>query len=235
MMSLLALWIALAEPLGFVMPPSAVIIESERVAVSWNDGDSFRFMEGKFQRQQVRLMGFNALESYGPVHRWGSWTPFELFKVTKAATRFARNHVWHCQWDGKKDHYGRMLVYCSDLVEAMVREGYGHVYALKPPVDEKLLAIQADAIKRKVGFWEKGVPKGIVTSLHSVNEQGGGKDKTYNRIIDTVTGLSKEHRHEAVYAACEEVCHDGSCLIYVPFEKRYGPDREACLRTRDLW
>ena len=97
-MSLLALWIALAEPLGFVMPPSAVIIDEERVAVSWNDGDSFRFLEGKYQRQQVRLMGFNALESYGPVHSWPKWTAFELFKVTKRATQFAKDDATQSHW-----------------------------------------------------------------------------------------------------------------------------------------
>jgi len=234
-LTLLAVLLTLAEPVGFMMPPSAVIIDEERVAVSWNDGDSFRFLEGKFQRQQVRLMGYNALESYGPVHSWPKWTAFELFKVTKNATRFARSHVWHCAWDGKKDHYGRMLVYCADLTEAMIREGYGHVYAIQPPVDEKLLKAQREAIRAKRGMWARGVPDGLMTSLHSVNEQGGGKGKTYDRVISTSTGLSKEYRHESTYATCEEVCRDGSCLVYVPFELRYGPDRAQCLRTRDLW
>ena len=95
-------------------------------------------------------MGFNALESYGPVHSWGKWTGMELYKVTKAATRFARSRVWNCAWEGQKDHYGRMLVFCRDLVEAMVSEGYGHVYALKPPVDEALLAMQRE-IKSEMG------------------------------------------------------------------------------------
>jgi endonuclease YncB( thermonuclease family) len=220
---------------GFRMPPSAVIIEGERVAVAWNDGDSFGFLEGKFVKQRVRLMGFNALESYGPVHSWGKWTGMELFKVTKAATRFARSRVWNCAWEGQKDHYGRMLVFCRDLVEAMVSEGYGHVYALKPPVDEALLAMQREAVQARRGMWAKGTPEGLITSAHSNAESGGGKGKTYDRVISPTTGLSKEFHHELVYGMCERVCHDASCLVYVPFEKRYGTDRADCLRTKGLW
>ncbi|MCK6570434.1 thermonuclease family protein [Myxococcota bacterium] len=220
---------------GFRMPPSAVIIEGERVAVAWNDGDSFGFMEGKYVRQRVRLMGFNALESYGPLHAWGKWTPMELYKVTKAATRFARTRVWNCAWEGKKDHYGRMLVYCRDLVEAMVSEGYGHVYALEPPVDEGLVGLQHEAMAARRGMWAKGVPEGLVTSLHSVSEAGGGKGKTYDRVISPKTGLSKAYQHENAYGLCQKVCHEGSCMIYVPFEKRYGLERADCVRTKGLW
>lgn len=223
------------RPGVFRMPPSAVIIDGERVAVAFNDGDSFGFLEGKFVRQRVRLMGYNALESYGPVHSWGKWTPMELYKVTKAATRFARSRVWHCVWEGKKDHYGRMLVYCRDLVEAMVTEGYGHVYSLTPPVDEALVAMQREAIQAGRGIWAKGVPEGLITSAHSNSESGGGKGKTYDRVISPVTGLSKEFHHEDNYGMCQKVCHDGSCLVYVPFEKRYGMERADCLRTKGLW
>lgn len=220
---------------GFRMPPSAVIIEGERVAVAWNDGDSFGFMEGKYVRQRVRLMGFNALESYGPVHAWGTWTPMELYRVTKAATRFARTRVWNCMSEGKKDHYGRMLVFCRDLVEAMLSEGYGHVYALAPPVDESLLRMQHDAMAARRGMWAKGTPEGLVTSLHSVSEAGGGKGKTYDRVISSKTGLSKAYHHENTYSLCQTVCHDGSCMVYVPFEKRYGLERADCVRTKGLW
>lgn len=219
----------------FRMPPSAVVIEGERVPVAWNDADSFGFLGGKYVRQRVRLMGYNALESYGPVHQWGRWTGMDLYKVTKAATRFARSRVWHCAWEGKKDHYGRMLVFCRDLVEAMVSEGYGHVYALAPPVDEGLVALQHEAIAAGRGIWARGVPDGLITSAHSVSEAGGGKDKTYDRVISPQTGLSKEYRHEQVYGMCQNVCRDGSCLLYVPFEKRYGMDRADCLRTRNRW
>ena len=220
---------------GFRLPPSAIVIEGERVAVAWNDGDSFGFLEGKYARQRVRLMGYNALESYGPVHSWGKWTGMELYKVTKASTRFARSRVWHCGWEGQKDHYGRMLVLCRDLVEAMVTEGYGHVYSLKPPVDDDLMAMQRDAISARRGMWAKGAPDGLVTSAHSISESGGGKNKTYDRVLSPKTGLSTEFHHEKVYGMCERVCHDGSCLVYVPFEKRYGMDRADCLRTKLLW
>ncbi len=220
---------------AFQMPPSAVIIDGERVAVAWNDGDSFGFLEGKFVKQRVRLMGYNALESYGPVHSWGKWKPLELYELTKASTRYARSKVWHCTWDGNKDHYGRMLVLCRDLVAGMVAEGFGHVYALQPPVDESLLSLQREAIDAKRGMWAKGVPEGLVTSVHSISEGGGGKDKTYDRVISPLTGLSHEEHHGQSYAACQTVCHAGSCLVYVPFDKRYGADRVACVRTKGLY
>ena len=228
---------AFAEPKagGFAMPPSAVIIDGERVPVSWNDGDSFGFLAGKYERQRVRLGGYNSLESYGPVHEWGSWSALELFQVTKDATRFTRTRVWSCVWGGKKDHYGRMLVLCNDLVEAMVREGFGHVYALEPPVDPQILALQREAIAEKRGMWRKGVPQGLLTSLHSISEEGGGKGRTYDRVISPVTGLSNAINHEKSYTTCQRVCHLGSCLLYVPFELRYGRERADCLRTKHLW
>lgn len=214
------------------MPPSAVIVDNERVAVAWNDGDSFGFLDGKYVGQRVRLMGYNALESYGPVHAWGDWKPMELYELTKASTRYARSKVWHCQWDGNKDGYGRMLVLCPDLVAGMVAEGFGHVYAIRPPVDEGLLKLQAAAMAAKRGMWAKGVPEGLVTSLHSISEDGGSKEKTYDRVIDTHTGLSSEIHHGQAYGACQKICHSGSCLVYVPFKKRYGAERADCLRTK---
>ena len=54
-------------------------------------------------------------------------------------------------------------------------------------------------------------------------------------MISPKTGLSKAYQHENAYGLCQKVCHEGSCMIYVPFEKRYGLERADCVRTKGLW
>jgi hypothetical protein len=82
-------------------------------------------------------------------------------------------------------------------------------------------------------MWAKGVPERIVTSVHSVSEE---RDVVYDRLIATSDGRSFQLAHENTYEVCQEVCHyqeDGeldSCLVYVPFEQRYGGARAQCLR-----
>lgn len=224
--------VGLFGPEGFEMPPSAVVLDGEKVAVSWNDADSFEILEGRYRDARVRLMGYNALESYGPVHQWGEWTPMELFKLTKEATKFARSRVWNCHWSKEKDHYGRLLIVCPDLIRAMVAEGYGHLFAFDEPVDPEALKAQRQAIREKKGMWAKGVPKGILTSVHSADEKRGDP---YNRLADPRTGRTRKRKHHNAYKVCEKVCMEGSCLIYVPFGLRYGPQRAECLKTKGKW
>ena len=73
--------------------------------VYFNDGDSFRVLEGKYTGTKGRLAGFNTLESHGPVHRWGKWTAKELYINAKMATRNAERGSWACQSEGEKDIY----------------------------------------------------------------------------------------------------------------------------------
>jgi endonuclease YncB( thermonuclease family) len=216
----------------FEMPPSAVTLDGEHVSVGWNDADSFEILEGAHKDGKVRLMGYNALESYGPVHSWGTWEPIELYQLTKKATDFVRSKEWTCTWSKQKDHYGRLLIECPDLTKAMLGEGLGHLLVIDAQVDPALLAIQQKAIAEKKGMWAKGVPEAIITSVHSADEGGKDKEDPYIRLADPHTGLSHKKPHHNTYKTCEKVCDSGSCLIYVPFTQRYGDKAADCLKTK---
>jgi hypothetical protein len=56
----------------------SVVLNGEMTRVVWSDGDSFRIKSGPQVNRTTRLVGYNCLEAYGPVHRWGTWTPSEL-------------------------------------------------------------------------------------------------------------------------------------------------------------
>jgi hypothetical protein len=69
-----------------------------------------------------------------------------------------------------------------------------------------VVAAQKEAIKAKVGMWAHGVPKWIMTSLHSTAEGGGRSGKTENRLVSTEDGHSMKWRHTDSYGECEKVC-----------------------------
>ncbi len=208
-------------------PGSTIALNGEILRVRWSDGDSFRILEGEYADTGVRLSGYNALESYGPVHRWGEWTAQQLHDASSAATEFARMGSWNCETSGERDHYGRLLVNCDDLTHAMVAAGHGHLFLFGDPATERQLLYQTTAQEQLTGMWRHGVPELIVTSLHSAAEGGS---ETYNRVVSTATGQSERRLHEETYETCQEVCLGGSCLVYVPFSDRYGADRAECLR-----
>ncbi len=216
--------------------PNSVRLDGEKVKVYWSDGDSFTIRSGRHKGGKARLMGYNTLESYGPVHSWGDWTGDELYVLHKRGTRFARSRVWDCKFSGDRDTYKRMLIRCDDLVVGMISEGYGHLFGMPgSTVDPKELALQKKAMAEKKGMWAKGVPKGIITSLHSVDERDDG-GTTYNRIADPQTGLTRKHEHKERYEPCQKVCIDGSCMVYAPFDKRYGKRRLKCLWVaKEAW
>ena len=67
---------------------------------------------------------------------------------------------------------------------------------------------------------------GVITSLHSLGEDGDDEQaETYNRVVDTRTGQALKRVHAQRYETCQTVCEttDGqrSCMVYVPFKKRY--------------
>ena len=211
-------------------PNSVVSLDGSRVDVRWSDGDSFKIKSGKFAGSKVRLMGYNTLESYGPVHSWGEWTEAELFVLAKGAGKRAGEGEWTCKSSGKMDHYKRLLIRCDDLIEAMVGEGWAHLFELDGEPTPAALAAQQKAIKEKKGIWAKGVPQAVMTSVHSFDEQNW--DEAYNRVADPKTGLSRKIAHKKSYGVCEKVCMETSCMLYVPFEQRYGRDRAHCLRFK---
>jgi endonuclease YncB( thermonuclease family) len=210
-----------------------ITLNGERIAVRWTDGDSFTFVDGLMKGRGTRLVGFNTLEAYGPVHQWGEWTPQELYELAKSSSQVAASQEWACTADGKQDGYKRLLVSCPALAVEMARQGHGLAYAVdgeKP--DPDVLAAQREAMEARRGMWAKGVTHGVITSLHSVDENGPGDGAAYNRIVDTRTGQALKRKHTRSYQPCETVCEDTdgtrSCMVYVPFKNRYRA-QPSCL------
>ncbi len=210
-------------------PPATIELNGEVFTVQWSDGDSFRFKDGPYQGSGVRLMGYNTLESYGPVHRFGTWSKYDLYKQARNAKNYARSQQWKCTADKTRDHYGRLLVRCPDLIEYMVGEGQAHLFEIDGMPTKEALEAQRKARAEKKGLWEKGTPAELVTSVHSVSE--GDKPQTYDRVVDLTTGIAREVPHSQTYAVCQEVCHGDSCMTYVPFEFRYK-NKPDCLRGK---
>lgn len=286
-----------------------VVLNGDAVPVSFNDGDSFRVLSGTYSGAQARLAGFNTLESHGPVHQWGGWTAKEMYVLAKMAMYHGRRGVWHCTSDGKTDTYGRMLTWCPDLAESLIRAGLAHVMSVDDtPGKPELIEAQREAQRARRGIWAHGVPPFVLTSLHSVEEDTTGEG-TYNRLVSTDDGHSVKWKHTDRYDECAKICHmvyavdeskvdevaaavaadskaskwvgklspaelrqavlefarwrhtsraiakdgrldfeaylqgkadagafgnqssqPGSCMIHVPFERRYGGGRAACLR-----
>ena len=214
----------IAEPL------SRVFLNGRPSPVYFNDGDSFTVKGGPLNGTKARLSGFNTLESFGAAHRWGTWQPSELYIVAKMGALNARQGEWHCDSDMKRDGYGRILWHCPDLIEDDIRKGLAHAMSITAePAPAKQLELQKLAQAEKRGMWAKGIPKFILTSLHSADE-GAGAD-TYNRLISTEDGHTEKWMHQDNYKECAEICHPtGACMLYVAFNRRYGPNRAECLK-----
>lgn len=192
-----------AEPLSLVM------LNNQGAAVTFNDGDSFRVVEGPYTNTRARLSGFNTLESHGPVHKWGGWHYKEMYALAKLGTLNARRGKWHCESpDLSTDGYGRILWFCPDLGADQIRKGYAHAMTVtEDPADPRLLAAQHEAIRYRRGMWAKGIPTYILTSAHS-SLSGEGRAHTYNRLVNTVDGHSKPWLHTDAYTECQPVCHE---------------------------
>ena len=207
-----------------------VNLDGRKTRVIWNDGDSFRVIRGPHKEMRARLAGYNTLESYGPVHFWGSFHGYDLYDNAKAGTELAKSKVWNCNTLEGGGGYGRSLVDCPDLMAEMLLKGYAHVFAVSGKPDPKLLALQLEAQKNRAGMWKWSIPATIVTSIHSTTEKPEEEDpEVYNRVCDTRTGQSWKIKHKKVFNTCDAFCHGGSCMLYVPFEERYGKRRPECM------
>jgi hypothetical protein len=177
----------------------------------------------------------NALETYGPVHRWGGLPGSYYLDLAKRSAALAASVAVRCETSGAADGYGRLLATCPEVSEALVRAGQAMVFAVDGPPEPRLLVLQRDAQRLKVGMWAGGAPPLLPTSVHSVGEAGLGPRGAYDRIADTRTGVAEARPHGRTYRLCEEVCvGDGAeraCMVYVPYERRYR-GRPACLRAR---
>jgi len=208
--------------------PSQIKLDGLIVDVRWGDGDTFSFYQfGK--KKKARLAGFNTLESYGPVHRWGDWTAKELYGLAMKAGEVASARGWTCTKKPGGGGYGRLLVDCPVLKSELIAQGLAHAFSMKGPADEATMAIQLKSIETKQGMWAKGVPEGLITSLHSVDEKPG-RSEAYNRVVNPRTGEAPGISHHQKYSVCQEVCVQGSCMTYVPYPQRYGKKRPDCLR-----
>lgn len=217
---------AVVAPAGAPPGPGQVVLDGRRLTVTWDDGDTFNWVEHG-RRRRARLVGFNALESYGPVHQWGNWTAEELLAVAQEAGKVAAASGWHCQDTGDGGGYGRDAVKCPKLGQALVGQGLAHVFAVDSTADGALLAAQAEASVAGRGMWAKGVPEGIVTSLHSRSERWG-QTETYDRVADIRTGRADKRMHSSTYETCQRVCRAGSCMLYIPHKNRYGNNKVRC-------
>lgn len=213
-----------------------IVLNNERLEVRWTDGDSFSFREGAHKGTGTRITGYNTLEAYGPVHQWGDWTADELLALAKASSQVAAEKEWACTTDGQHDGYRRLLVNCPQLAVEMVRLGHGLAYAVDgEKTRPEVVAAQQDAMKHRRGMWKKGVTHGVITSLHSLGEDGDeAQTETYNRVVDTRSGQALKRKHSERYATCQNVCEstDGqqSCMVYVPFKHRYRGQPDCLLR-----
>lgn len=210
-----------------------VLLDGEWSEVRWTDGDTFRVLGGRHAGRAARLAGVNALESFGPVHRIGAAGGKALLAVARRSAEVAAAAAVRCTTSGRADGYGRLLVTCPEVAEALVRGGHALVFAIEGDADRRLLALQHDAQRARAGMWSGGAPPLVPTSLHSADEDEVRARGAYDRIADTRTGLAAVRPHARTYRACEEVCvgegADQACLTYVPFARRYR-DRPACLR-----
>ena len=205
-------------------PVTKVFINGKLYKVTFNDGDSFRVVSGSKKGTRVRLRGFNALESHGPVHWWGTWHPKELYHLAKMATLHARRGVWQCQTEWEVDSYSRPLLDCPDLGEELIRLGYAHALTIDDsPAAPAFVAAQKEAIEAKRGIWAHGVPPFIVTSTHTVEERSG---PAYNRTVSTVDGHSAGRSHTDSYKECQKVCH----MVY-PVQDAKVSEALAALRA----
>ena len=230
---------ALAAPAAAQAPHASsparavVALDGESARIRWTDGDTFRILSGRHAGSSARLVGVNALESYGPVHRWGGDDGWGLFAVAKRAAAEAAAATVRCTIEERRDVYQRLLATCPEVAEALVRAGDAMVFAVDAPPDPRLVALQREAQAARRGMWAAGAPPLLPSSVHSADESDLGSRGAYDRIVDTRTGATEARPHQRVYRICEEVCvgagEGRACMVYVPFARRYR-DRPPCLR-----
>lgn len=211
---------------------TTVTINDERVSVYFNDGDTFKVLDGSYKKSRVRIVGINTLENYGPVHSFMQNSADYLLSIAHAATGHVRKGSWHCIISEERDTYNRLLATCDDLARSLLEAGLAHAYSIdESPANQDYLRSQTKAQRKRVGMWKGGVPDFIITSLHSVSE---GYDDSYNRLISAFDGHSEKWYHGQSYGTCENVCLDDDvCMIYVPFKLRYGNKRPECLLSKE--
>ncbi len=212
---------------------STLDLNGAATSVVWTDGDTFTFRDGPRRGLEARLMGVNALETYGPVHRWGDWRPEDLLTLARHSADVVAGAAEACRASGKKDKYGRLLVDCPDGRAELLRTGHGHLYPFDRDAAPGDIALQADARRERRGMWARGVPTEIVTRVDAATAENGWT--AANWVVSTDDGRSRRVGHREEHAVCDEVCVGRppavpSCLVWVPWERRYT-NRPPCLQA----
>ena len=74
-------------------------LDGLQVQARWDDGDTFSAYttDGETKKKiKARMNGYNTLESYGPVHSWGTWSTQELYVLAKESGVVAQKGTWKC-------------------------------------------------------------------------------------------------------------------------------------------
>lgn len=206
-------------------PVDQIVLDGTTVDVDWADGDSLRITSGPMSGEGARIDGYNTLEAYAPVHRWGDWSYDELGAVNSRSTIVARGTAWSCTSTGEGGGFGRALIRCPTLQAELVRRGLAHLFTMDEPFPPETLALQAEAQAAGRGIWAEGVPDAVVTSVSSTAD---GFDRTFDRVVDSTSGYADRVFHEENHQPCDEICHEGSCMLYLPYERRFGPEQIVC-------
>lgn len=121
------------------------------------DGDTFKLMD----RRIARLAGIDAPE----VAHKDQPAQFYSKEAKQALISLVKGKTINLEFPGVKsrDHYGRMIVDVilpdgSSVNEKMIERGAAFFYPHKdlgPEFQERLRALQAEAIEEKRGMWEK--------------------------------------------------------------------------------
>lgn len=236
---LVAVAFAGTEPLARADAYTRVFVNGQLVPVRFNDGDSFRIFAGPYQGRQSRLGGYNTLESFGPVHQWGTFHPYEMFVNAKMATIFGKRGTWHCFTGGETDGYGRLLLDCPDLAVAQIRRGLAHAMNVDDsPSRPEYIRAQQEAIRERRGMWAHGAPAFVLSSLHSNHEDPERDKPTYNRLVSTRDGHSEKWEHTDVYDECQWVCYqeivEADPARVEAFARTLREDREIAPLVREL-
>ena len=89
---------------------SSLELAGERVDVRWTDGDTFKILSGAHRGRGARLAGVNALETFGPVHRFGAGDggAATLLALAKQSAALAAGAARRCDLQERPDRYGRL-------------------------------------------------------------------------------------------------------------------------------
>ena len=205
-----------------------ILLRGKATPVVWQDGDTLTFVKGPLKGKTGRLVGYNTLESYGPVHRWGEWSGQELLGLAVEARRTAASSEWTCTKQKGRASYGRLLIDCPDARAALLETGLAHVFAYEGNPATEDLALQSAARMDSRGIWRKGRPETIISNVSADNS-----GRVFLRVVNSRSGKTEVRHQRGDYSICDEICEgpsvSGSCMLFVPYEQRYSASA-SCLQ-----